>query len=209
MRRRTQQERRAQADAKMVEAAIELIAERGFGGFVLGEVAARAGYSATLPIHYYKTKEALILHVARRILADYDAAMQTRLAGATGLGALAEFVGVYFDFARQEPSKRRAFFMITSEAAVHGALREEVAALTRAGSSGLAAMIRDGQRDCSIEPLVDADVFGAVLLGWVRGAISLWMVDATLDLDRMANLITGSMARVLDSRLPSQAKAGG
>jgi hypothetical protein len=113
------------------------------------------------------------------------------------------------DFARQEPSKRRAFFMITSEAAVHDALREEVATLTRAGSNGLSAMIRDGQRDCSIEPLVDADVFGAVLLGWVRGAISLWMVDATLDLDRMANLITGSMARVLDSRLPSQAKAGG
>lgn len=188
----------------MVVAAIELIAERGFGGFTLGEVATRAGYSATLPVHYYKTKEALILHVAKRIRSDYDALMQARLAGLSGLEALIGFVQVYLDFARQEPAKRRAFFMVTSEAAVHGALQNEVAALTRAGSSGIADMIRAGQRDGDIEPLIDADIFGIVLLGWVRGATSLWAVDATLDLDRMANAITGSLVRLLSCRPLSQ-----
>lgn len=184
----------------MVGAAIELIAERGFGGFTLGEVAARAGYSATLPVHYYKTKEALILHVAKRIRADYDALMQARLAERAGLDALIGFVQVYLDFARQEPAKRRAFFMVTSEAAVHDALQDEVAALTRAGSAGIADMIRAGQRDGDIEPMIDADVFGVVLLGWVRGATSLWAVDPSLDLDRMANAITGSLERLLRSR---------
>lgn len=204
--RRRQRDRRAAADARMVDAAIALIAERGFGGLVLGEVAARAGFSATLPVHYYRTKEGLILHVARAILADYDAVMRPRLEGLSGLDAIRAFVRCYFDHAREQPHRRRAFLLIAGEAAVHPALRDEVAALTELSAAGLTAMIRDGQRSGTIEPLVDADLFGTLILGWVRGAVSLWALDPALDLARTATAIEAAVVRALrDRALPPPA----
>lgn len=138
--------------------------------------------------------------VAHRILADYDEIMQKELGGVGGLDAIIRFIRTYFRYAQESPRKRRAFFMITSEAAVHPSLQESVAALTRVGASNLAQLIRDGQRSGEIEPLVDPEIFGALILGWVRGAISLWVVDPALDLDRLAAATVGSVARVLRDR---------
>lgn len=198
--RRTQKERRVEADARMVDAATDIIAEKGIGGLVLSDVAARAGFSGTLPLHYYKTKEALILHVAERIRADYDAILFEELRKVGGLDAIIRFIDIYFGFAQLAPSKRRAFFMITAEAAVYPALRTRIAALTREGAAGLAALIREGQRAGDIEPLVDADTFAMLILGGVRGVISLWAVDPSLDLERAKTVAIGSLLRVLRDR---------
>lgn len=184
----------------MVDAAINIIAEKGLGGLILGDVAARAGYSATLPLHYYKSKEALILHTARRILADYDEVMQKELAETSGLDAIIRFIHTYFRYALAAPGKRRAFFMITSEAAVSPSLQKSIAELTRVGASNLSQLIRNGQRAGEIEPLIDPDTFGMLILGWARGAISLWVVDPELDLHRMASAMAGSVVRILRHR---------
>lgn len=198
--RRTQSQRRAEADAKMLEAAVEIIAEKGVAGLALAEVASRAGYSATLPLHYYKTRETLILRTAELILGEYNAIMMEKLEGVAGLDAITTFIRAYLRYTTENATRRRAFFMITSEAAVNASLQEGVAALTRSGASALAGLIRDGQRFSEIEPIVDPDVFGSLILASVRGVISLWAVDPSIDLDRMETALVGSVVRVLRDR---------
>ena len=200
--RRTQIERRGEADQRMIDAAISLIAEKGVRGLVLGEVGARAGYSATLPVHYYKTKEALILLTAQRIMSDYNDVLRREIGGADGLAALRTFVRTYLHYAADYPLKRRALFMITSEAAVDAALRQGIADLSRNGPAGVARRIRAGQVSGEIEPMIDPDAIGTLIFAWLRGVISLWAVDPTLDLARLAVGIEGSVVRILVNRDP-------
>jgi AcrR family transcriptional regulator len=199
-RRRTQSERRGEADQRMVDATIELIAEKGFAGLVLGEVGVRAGYSTTLPIHYYKTKEALILLTAQRIIADYNELLQRERRGVSGLEAIRTYVRTYLQYALEHPQKRRALFMITSEAAVDAPLRESVATLARNAAASLSKRIRDGQATGEIEPMVDPDTYGTLIFAWLRGAISLWAIDPDVDLARLAAGIEGTVLKALLNR---------
>lgn len=203
--RRTQTERRGEAEQRMIDAAIDLIAEKGFVGLVLGEVGTRAGYSATLPIHYYKTKEALILLTAERIIENYNEVLLRDAAGLVGMAAIRTFVRTYLRYAAEHSQKRRALFMITSEAAVDASLRESIAELSRKGATSLTQLIRDGQTSGEIEPMIDADAFGTLIFAWLRGVVSLWAIDPGLDLDRLAVGIEGSVVRSLRNRdLPAE-----
>lgn len=66
--RRTQSERRAQAEVKLLNAAIDLIASKGVLGFTLAEVGLLAGYSRGLPSHHFETKDKLIEAVVNRLI---------------------------------------------------------------------------------------------------------------------------------------------
>lgn len=190
----------------MIDATIELIAEKGFVGLVLAEVGGRAGYSATLPVHYYKTKEALILKTARQIIGDYSKVLTAELQGRSGLEAIRTFVRTYLRYASDCPQKRRALFMITSEAAVTESLRQEIAGLARNAARDLARFIRDGQAAGQIEPLVDPDAYGTLIFAWLRGVISLWAVDVDMDLDRLVTGVDGTLLHTLMVRtaVPAQ-----
>jgi len=58
--RRTQQERRAESERKLIEATAQLILERGFGHLSLTAIGERAGYSHGLVNHLFGSKAALI-----------------------------------------------------------------------------------------------------------------------------------------------------
>src|SRR3546814_17353187 len=57
--RRTQEERRQESESRLLAAAVKLIAEKVENGFTLAEVGHEAGYSRSLPGHYFENKEAL------------------------------------------------------------------------------------------------------------------------------------------------------
>jgi AcrR family transcriptional regulator len=62
--RRTQAERRAATRTKLLEAALELLIERGYAGTTLAEVAARAGLTNGALWRHWRTKAALMADVA-------------------------------------------------------------------------------------------------------------------------------------------------
>jgi AcrR family transcriptional regulator len=61
--------------AIILQAALELIAERGFHGAPMSLVAQRAGVSAGIIYHYFDSKEALIHALYRQIEADFSRAL--------------------------------------------------------------------------------------------------------------------------------------
>jgi AcrR family transcriptional regulator len=62
--RRTQQQRRGQAETALLNAAAELVVEEGVHSLTLARVGARAGYSRGLIPHYFGSKQALLERLA-------------------------------------------------------------------------------------------------------------------------------------------------
>lgn len=58
--RRSQAERRAESDRRMMLAALKLIAEKGSTGISMAEVGLAAGYSSGLPAARYGSKLAML-----------------------------------------------------------------------------------------------------------------------------------------------------
>jgi hypothetical protein len=71
-RRRTQRERTAESTRRLLDAAIELIAEKGFERTTAMEIGERAGYSRSMVRARYGSKEALLESVLRN---DYEPLM--------------------------------------------------------------------------------------------------------------------------------------
>lgn len=66
--RRTQAERTAETTAAVLDATIQSLVDRGFGGTTITSVASRAAVSRGAVLHHYPSKEALILAAVQRIV---------------------------------------------------------------------------------------------------------------------------------------------
>jgi AcrR family transcriptional regulator len=67
--RRTQVERRQRTQELVLDAAIELLFERGYVNLTTADVAERAGVSRGAQNHYFRTKNDLVLSACRRAMA--------------------------------------------------------------------------------------------------------------------------------------------
>jgi AcrR family transcriptional regulator len=67
--RRSQKERRQRTQDLVLDAAIELLFERGYVNFTTADVAERAGVSRGAQNHYFRTKNDLVLSACRRAMA--------------------------------------------------------------------------------------------------------------------------------------------
>jgi AcrR family transcriptional regulator len=59
--RRTQEERSGETRERLLRAAVEVLSDRGFGGFTMSEVAGRAGVSNGALVHHYPSKGLLVI----------------------------------------------------------------------------------------------------------------------------------------------------
>src|SRR4030088_2921349 len=76
-RRQTQRERSAESAQRLLDAAIELIAEKGFDRTTAAAIGGRAGYSRSMVRARYGSKEALLesifgAELDRRLMPDED-----------------------------------------------------------------------------------------------------------------------------------------
>src|SRR3954454_4246859 len=78
--RRTQRERRDQAESALLTAAAELVVEQGVRSLTLARVGQRAGYSRGIVTHHFGGKQALVERLARATQAAF-------VPGLDGLGA--------------------------------------------------------------------------------------------------------------------------
>src|SRR2546421_5577858 len=113
--RLTQRERVAESAARLLEAAIELIAEQAFDRTTAAEIAERAGYSREMVRVRYGSKEALLESIFgseldRRLLPAEDEDL-------TGLAWMLSRVDHVLGVLEDEPQLMRAFCVMSFEAA--------------------------------------------------------------------------------------------
>ena len=91
--RRTQKQRREHTQERVLDAAIELILERGYVNIRTADIAERAA-SARAQTHYYPTKQALAVAAARRAMGLAIDDMRER---ATNAQISQDVLGVFMD----------------------------------------------------------------------------------------------------------------
>jgi AcrR family transcriptional regulator len=95
----------------LLEAARDLVAERGPAGFTLVEAARRAGVSPSAPYRHFKDREEVLAALSARGFDLFGAALAQASAGAgSPAEGLRRMGPAYLDFARREPGYYAAMF---------------------------------------------------------------------------------------------------
>jgi AcrR family transcriptional regulator len=95
----------------LLEAARQLVAERGPSGFTLVEAARRAGVSPSAPYRHFKDREEVMQVLCERGFALFGQRLQAAVAASAGpQEALRRMGPAYLAFAREEPGYYAAMF---------------------------------------------------------------------------------------------------
>lgn len=197
--RRTQEQRRREARLKLIQAAAELINERGQSGLTLAAVGARAGYSRGIAGHHFGTKAGLIEALLVQVEAEFEAGAGAVDHSGPPVAVLTETCRVFLAMLADRSDLHRAFLTLWAGAVVtDNEHRAVMQAADRHIRRRIAAAVSRGIGDGTIAATVDPAGYAVILLGQLRG-IELQHLLAPDDVDLPATLtwLEASVARDL------------
>jgi len=198
--RRTQAERTALSEDRLMEAALKLLAERGYDRTSLQAIGEEAGYSRGLVSHRFGSKEGLLWAIFERTFGEWKArSLRPRIGGRVGLEAVRAMVEASRAALRGSPERIRAFYaMLFQTTGPLRVLRAKVAGLHRRERQAVASVIAAGIANGSIRADVDPAREAALFMSMLRGAAYQWLIDPRgIDIDALFDAIDETMARTL------------
>lgn len=178
--RLTQAERTARTRRKIMQSAIELIAELGCDRTSLAAIGEHAGYSRGVVTSCYGSKSALLAAMVDYMFDSWERhAVRPAVKTGTGLTALCTIVDLVRDQVLTHPKEQKAFYLLLFEAlgplpelrpgiiAFHSRIREECTTWFRAAAE-------KGEVDPQIDPEAQATLF----VGAFRGIMYQHFLDA-------------------------------
>ncbi|MEW2483428.1 TetR/AcrR family transcriptional regulator [Mycobacterium sp. NPDC049093] len=194
----TQPERVEQSSRRLLQAAAELIVEKGWEATTAAEIGRRAGYSRAMVHARYGSKDA--------ILDAFQDVYVTRLnpdpePGATGLQqVLAHFDRVQ-EIHAEDAAVTRAMFVSAFEAVkTTSPLRDGVRTQLAGAAVKIEAGLRAGIADGSLRPDIDVDIALRDITGSIFGIAFQWVVlpedhDLGHEINCVRTRITSSYGR--------------
>lgn len=172
---RTQRQRVEESTRRLVAAAVELIAEQGYGRTTAKEIGLRAGYSRAMVAERFGSKDALL----DAILEDYygDQLQVVTGPGASGIDALLSPIDGLIELAESDERTLRAMFVLNFEAAYDvGLLRDRVGSRLAQLRQRLRDAAAAGQTDGSVVVGPDPSEIASELLRTGFGLAYEWVV---------------------------------
>jgi AcrR family transcriptional regulator len=193
--RRTQGQRRAEAEHRVMEATKQVIAELGVGAVTFAAIGARAGYSRGIVTHHFGSRQNLMQTLARS-LQNLVPAPPTGMAGRERL--LAQ-VDLYLTTLQHNPQDTRVFSMLWAEAIAGDAdLRPIFTERDAEFRTVVAQLVRLGIDDGTISSAFDADATAMAIVGQLRGiGLQLVLTGGSADYKSLRQAIT----QILDAGL--------
>ncbi|MCQ8193160.1 TetR/AcrR family transcriptional regulator [Streptomyces rugosispiralis] len=193
--RRTQQERRAQAEAALLGAAAELVVEHGVRSLTLARVGEHAGYSRGIVTHHFGSKQALIERLARATQSGFVPGLADL---PPGLDRLLRLVDGYIGASGGAGTMNRAFLLLWAEAATASELAPIFRERDEAFRSDLRVDVTAGIADGDVRADVDPDDVAIAILGQLRGIGLQCLLDPhTVDIARLRHTVTDHWRRAL------------
>ncbi len=196
---RTQAERSALSDRRMIDAAIELVVERGVEGATLKEIGERAGYSRGLATYRFGSKaglfRAVIKDLSQRWLAELTAAVE----GKVGIDAICSAVDTYYRFATESQRPIYALYILFYQSIGPGAeFKDRVADVLARQRADVRQWILDGIAAGQIKPGVDPDRHAEQFVATIAGVTYQWLVSpGSINFARTHDELKQSMRRAL------------
>jgi AcrR family transcriptional regulator len=169
---RTQVERRAEAEMRLLETARELIARRGWTGTTLAEVGKAAGYSRGLSGHYFGSKTGLLRAITTQINNSFFEELRKAPPVAPGVAAIASFVSVYLSRTDPDWTNTRALLLLMTEALLDDSENsDQLAKYNASVLQYLEENIRIGATNGEIDRSISPGVGAEFVLGALRGVM--------------------------------------
>jgi AcrR family transcriptional regulator len=202
--RRSQAQRTARSDTRMLEAAISLIIEWGAGKTTLKEIGELAGYSRGLAGYRFGSKEGLLNFVVRSIGEDWLQELKQVTAGKAGYEAICAATDAHFRFCVEAPDHVRAFYILWFESINPGAGGKDViAGIHNRRKRDVIAWINAAIDKDLIDAAVDADVAASQFCSALVGIVYQWLMqpEAMDEIRQLHEGLKQSMALILGLKI--------
>ena len=197
--RRTHAERREEAEKRMLDAAVRIVAERGLDYLTLAECGEAAGYSRGLASHYFGSKDALIAAIANHIVDDYVQRSRGGSRGRKGLEGFLNAIDFYIESGRNRRLELRAFNAVLGTGPTHPELAKAIARLNRESFDGLARGLETCLKQGAVRADINPQAQATMILAAIRGVMTLWLLDQDgIDLDAVKAELLGTLKRSLE-----------
>ena len=200
--RPTRAEQNAASGRRLLEALIELVAEKGYEATSAAEIGLRAGFSRAMVHARYGTKDALLddlMHTEYwdRLAPDIDQS-------GTGLDRVLGYLDRLDNLASEDERFLRAMFILSFEA-VRGspALNPRISGWLRSLESGVAEALDAGQTDGSVRSDIDIRLAARDVMNTGFGIAYAWIVlnvDLHAELARWRDRVRHDCANDLPTR---------
>ncbi len=162
------EELRRRSRERLLQSAVELVAERGYEATTLGDIADRAGAARGLVSYYFPGKRQLLQSAVHRLMyLTLCAALEREPRSACGHERLARAIDAILGLARDEPLLMRTHMagILTAEGFVQCPEQQRLAELLRD------TLVRYGSADPDADyPLLRAQLMGAAVAILLPGA---------------------------------------
>jgi len=190
--RQTQAERKAMSERRLLDAAADLVAERGIAATTFEKVGERAGCSRGLVSQRFGSKDGLIAALVKDVREQFEQEIsESQLNELSPHEALIGFVDLYFSALWQHRTQSAYHVLLAESISAQPQLRPLFADVHDKVREQLRDFIERAQKERTIPSTIDADAtalsVGALLLGMTIQSI----VNPTTDIDRVRrNVVT-------------------
>lgn len=184
---------------QLVDCAVQSLAQVGFGGTSIGEVARRAGVSKGVVTYHFGNKDTLLRHVVATLYERASERIAARVNGAdTALSALEGYIEAHLGFVAEHVTHVRAVMEIAANyrspdggPALSGADIDPVVAHLR-------ELIEQGQNNGEFAT-VDAGVLATIIRAAIDTAAARGATDAKFDATLFSQELTLIVRRALEN----------
>lgn len=177
--RMTQAERTALSDARMFQAARELLTEKGTHNTTLKEVGERAGYSRGLASNRFGSKEKLFSQMVRDFNRRWASELRRFVGDRAGLSAMIAAFGAVEHFLISNSHEMKSLYILWFESMTsHNEVRQMLASSHKAYRRDVERWVREGIEEGSIRPSIDPASYAVEFAALIFGLIYQWLVNA-------------------------------
>lgn len=208
--RRTQEERRNEAEQRLLGAAAELIGEIGPAGVTLANIGDRAGYSRGLATHYFGSKGAMMQRLVDTVSDQFQKSVFVEHEADSAMGHLLNLIDTYFQTMADLKPVNRARLVLWADAVATPSpdIRPAMIAADRDFRTALVTGLQRGitEGDCPAD--VDPQGLASVIIAMLRGTALESLLDDQVDLSACRSEIEKLLTARLKAKtsLPKQKK---
>ena len=184
--RRTQAQRRETSQARILDASLKLLVERGYDRFSLQDVGRLAGCSYELVNHYFGNKDGLLTALAEHIVDSFATDGLEIPPLANGFENLVQRIRYYAAVAERDFVTFRAYMIVAGEAPSRPTVADFVLKVRDRTLSTLLDAMTEGQAKGDIRSDIDAEEYVKLIYEFVRGHADVSVVTNSADVARRA-----------------------
>jgi AcrR family transcriptional regulator len=176
-RRRTQAERTATSEDRMLRAALKLIGQHGYRGTSLAAIGEEAGYSRGLVNERFGSKDGLLWVLVKNMMRAYGREVRATQGDVAGVERLCKLLDNHRRALEREVPIRALYALMFEAMGPIPQLQPEFRKLHEKFRNDIERILREGISAGSIRPDIDAAAQAALLLGALRGVAFQWLLD--------------------------------